>query len=128
MARILVVEDDQDMANLLSARLRQYGHAVMTARSGPIALHEVGFDFPIDLALLDISLGGMDGFEVLDQLRRHPELDKPNLPAVFLTGLREPEVAQKAHDMHATLLPKPFVSGELQCAILMALKEPAANA
>lgn len=127
MARILVVEDDKDTAQLLAMRLRHYGHAVITAQSGPLALREVGFDFPIDLALLDISLGGMDGFETLDALRRHPELDNPNLPAVFLSGRRESEVAKKAHELHAAFLPKPFVSGELQCAILHALHDEDAN-
>jgi CheY-like chemotaxis protein len=128
MARILIVEDDKDMSNLLSVRLRTYGHLTVAAPSGPLALREVGFDFPIDLALLDISLSGMDGFEVLDALRRHPEIDNPHLPAVFLSGRRKDEVAQQVHDAHATFLPKPFVSGELQCAILHALNDETANA
>lgn len=121
VARILIVEDDRDTAQLLASRLRTYGHTIITAPSGPLALSQVGFDFGVDLALLDVNLGGMDGFEVLDELRRHPELDNPNLPAVFLSGSKDPALQKRAHDMHATYLPKPFVSGELQGAILVAL-------
>jgi CheY-like chemotaxis protein len=122
MARILIVENDRDTAQLLATRLHGYGHTVIGATSGPIALRQVGLDFPIDLALLDISLGGMDGFEVLEELRRHPELDNPHLPAVFLTGSKDAETHRRAATLGATLLHKPFVSGELQCAILVALK------
>lgn len=122
MARILIVENDKDTSRLLSMRLHSYGHGVTVAQSGPLALQLVGIDFPIDLALLDIDLGGMDGFEVLDRLRRHPELDNPRLPAVFLSGSKDPEMVRRATALGATFLHKPFVSGELQCAILMALK------
>lgn len=121
MARILIVENDRDTANLLAQRLHGFGHACLVAQSGPIALKEVGIDFPIEVAILDINIGGMDGFEILEALRRHPELDNPNLPAVFVSGSKDPEDAKRAHAMGATYLPKPFVSGQLQGAILVAL-------
>ena len=63
----------------------------------------------------------MNGFTLLQELRRHPELDKPRLPAVFLTGHASAEHAAKAKEIGATFLTKPFVSGELQGAILQAL-------
>jgi CheY-like chemotaxis protein len=121
VARILIVEDDRDVTQLLVSRLHGYGHVITTAPSGPIALKRVGFDFQIDIAVLDINLPGMDGFELLDELRRHPELDNPRLPAVFLSGSKEHEDQERAIAMRATYLPKPFVSGELQGAILVAL-------
>ena len=121
MARILVVEDDLDTANLLNIRLRSYGHAVVTAPSGNLAIHMVGLDFPIELVLLDIDLHGMDGFDVLEQLRRHPELENPTLPAIFLSGSSNPEHRRRANELGASFLAKPFVSGELQVAILQTL-------
>jgi DNA-binding response OmpR family regulator len=124
VARILIVENDRDTAQLLATRLHDYGHSVIGAPSGPLALKQVGLDFPIDIAVLDIDLGGMNGFELLSELRRHPELDNPRLPAVFLTGSTEPEVSVRAHELGATVLHKPFVSGQLQCAVLMALNQP----
>lgn len=124
MARILIVDDDRDVANLLAHRLHEFGHACLVAASGPIALREVGLDFPIELALLDINLTGMNGFDLLEELRRHPELDNPNLPAVFLSGSKDPAHAERAQALGSVYLPKPFVSGELQGAILQALKTP----
>ena len=121
VARILIVEDDRDTTQLLSTRLHGYGHTIITAPSGPLALHEVGFEFQIDVALLDVNLPGMDGFELLESLRRHPELDNPRLPAIFLSGDKDPAIQERAHAMGAAFLPKPFVSGELQGAILVAL-------
>lgn len=120
MARILVVEDDADIAHLLGRRLQSYGHIVRIAPNGPLAIHSVGFDFEIDVVLLDVHLPGQLGFDVLEQLRRHPELDNPNLPAVFLSGSVDQEIEDRAHQMGCSFLRKPFVSGELQGAILKA--------
>jgi CheY-like chemotaxis protein len=121
MARVLIVEDDSDTAQLLAQRVRAFGHTFLIAQSGPIALNEVGIDFPIDVALLDVHLHGMNGFDLLEQLRRHPELDNPRLPAVFLSGSKNPEHVERAKQMGAAYLVKPFVSGELQGALLVAL-------
>ncbi len=120
MASILIVEDDADVAQLLARRLRAYGHTATTAPSGRLALSMVGVDFVPDVVLLDVQLPGMDGFELLEQLRRHPELDSPKLPCVFLSGSGNPEYAERGRSMNATYLVKPFVSGELQGAILQA--------
>jgi len=120
MARILIVEDDADIAHLLARRLRSYGHVVITAPSGRMAMNLVGMDFAPEVALLDVQLPGMNGFEVLDELRRHPELDNPTLPCVFLSASSKPEDIARGRAMGAAYLTKPFVSGELQGAILHA--------
>lgn len=121
MAKILVVEDDADVAQMLARRLRTFGHEVVTAPSARLALNSVGLDFPIEIAVLDVNLPGTNGFELLEQLRRHPELMNPHLPAVFLSASVSMENRQRAHAMGSTYLTKPFVSGELQGAILSAL-------
>lgn len=123
MARVLVVEDDADIAQLLSRRLRGYGHDVLTAPSARMAISLVGLDFPADVVLLDVRLPGMDGFDLLEELRRHPELENPHLPAVFLSGTNTKDNIQRSKDMGATYLTKPFVSGELQGAIVHALNQ-----
>ena len=120
MARVLIVEDDGDIARLLARRLRSYGHNVLVAPTGGMAMRLVGIDFPVEVVIMDINLPGDRGFEVLEQLRRHPELDNPGLPAVFLSGSSDPSDEERAHAMGATFLRKPFVSGELQGAILHA--------
>ena len=122
---MLIVEDDGDIASLLARRLRTYGHVVTVAPSARMAINMVGIDFPVDVALLDVMLPGMNGFDLLEELRRHPELDNAALPAVFLSATTSSENVARAQEMGATYLTKPFVSGELQGAILTALGQVA---
>jgi CheY-like chemotaxis protein len=81
--RIMVVEDNVDSADSLSLLLRLYGHEVVVARTGPIAL-ESASAFRPDVVLLDIGLPGMDGYEVARRLREKPDMRGVTLCA--LTG------------------------------------------
>jgi DNA-binding response OmpR family regulator len=72
MKRILVVEDDPDIALSLRLKLeRDGGFEVQTASDGAAGLR-LAFDRPPDLVLLDVNLPGMDGFEVCRHLRNDP--------------------------------------------------------
>ncbi|MEM1116925.1 MAG: response regulator transcription factor [Bacteroidota bacterium] len=72
--RLLVVEDDDDLRDLLATRFTDAGYAVATAASGPDALVAVEAETP-DLVLLDVMLPGIDGVEVCRRLRaEHPLL------------------------------------------------------
>ena len=79
-ARLLVVEDEPNILELLSMSLRFAGFDVMTASTGPDALNRARESRP-DLVLLDVMLPGMDGFEVARGLRRDGQV-----PVVFLTA------------------------------------------
>ena len=81
--RVLVVEDNIDAGDSLSMLLRLYGHTVLVARTGPTAL-EVAATFHPALALIDIGLPGMDGYEVARRLRADPAFTGTTLCA--LTG------------------------------------------
>ena len=81
--RILVVDDNVDAADLLSDALTGLGYETRTAYDGPSAL-EVAADFDPDIALLDIGLPAMDGYELARRLRGRP-LAKP-LRLIALTG------------------------------------------
>jgi signal transduction histidine kinase/CheY-like chemotaxis protein len=70
-ARILVVDDNVDVADSLAALLKELGHDVRMAHAGPQAL-ELAQDFRPEVVLLDIGLPGMDGYEVARRLRREP--------------------------------------------------------
>ncbi len=71
--RILVVDDEEDIRDLLGDRLRMYGYEVFTASYGAEALEKVDEMFP-ELVLLDILLPDMDGIEVLSRIKgEHPE-------------------------------------------------------
>lgn len=67
--KILIVEDEEDILNLLEYHLRSAGFKVVTATTGLDALKAAGQHHP-DLVLLDLMLPGMDGFEVCRELKR----------------------------------------------------------
>ena len=80
-ARLLVVEDEETILELLSGSLRFAGFEVMTAASGAEALRAVAASRP-DLVLLDIMMPDGDGFEVVRRLRSAG----PDVPVIFLTA------------------------------------------
>ncbi|HET8561343.1 MAG TPA: response regulator transcription factor, partial [Marmoricola sp.] len=80
-ARLLVVDDEPNILELLAASLRFAGFEVVTARNGMEALRAAATDQP-DLLVLDVMMPGLDGFEVVRRLRR----DGVDAPVVFLTA------------------------------------------
>ncbi len=81
--KILVVDDNEDVAETLAELLQQKGHLVRVAHDGPAALR-IPDDFIPDLALLDIGLPVMDGYELARRIRERDELQHVLL--VALTG------------------------------------------
>lgn len=71
--KILVIDDEQSILNLVSAYLRPEGYEVYTAADGPSGLKAARAYRP-DLVVLDIMLPGMDGIEVLSRLRRESDV------------------------------------------------------
>jgi PAS domain S-box-containing protein len=86
--RILVVDDNRDSADSLSVLLKLMGNEVRTAYDGPTALKEADHFRP-ELALLDLGMAGMSGFELARHLRAHPELQEVVLVAVTGWGQKE---------------------------------------
>ncbi len=85
-ARVLVVDDEESLVEMVASALRYGGFEVATATSGADALSAVR-TLAVDLVVLDVNLGDMDGFEVCDQLRR----DGHQIPVIFLTARDQPE-------------------------------------
>src|SRR5277367_5068789 len=86
-ARLLVVDDEKTILELLAGSLRFAGFEVMTAASGAEALRVVATSRP-DLVLLDVMMPDGDGFEVVRRMR----LSGPHVPVIFLSardGVRE---------------------------------------
>lgn len=81
--RILVIEDTPELAELVDIVLRASGHKVRTAADGPQGLLLAQLQVP-DLILVDVQLPGMDGFEILRQLRRDARFNE--CPIVALTA------------------------------------------
>lgn len=106
--RILVVEDDDGIRDLVDLVLSSAGYEVLTAPNGAAALQLVGHVHP-DLVLLDMRMPVMDGWEFARQYRARPE---PHAPILVLTAARD--AAVRAAEIHANgYLGKPFDMQEL---------------
>lgn len=82
-ARILVVDDERDLAELLSYNLKRRGYEVVVAMDGREALAKATKQTP-DIILLDLMLPGLSGIEVAERLREDPETAE--IPIVMLTA------------------------------------------
>lgn len=108
--KILVVDDDADIRQLLSDRLKASGYHPYTAIDGPQALSAV-LSESFGGMILDIGIGQMDGLEVLRQIR----VWNQQIPIIMITASGSQELAVKAIGMGAqAYLLKPFDAGELQ--------------
>ena len=108
LGRVLVVEDDDEIADVLRRSLRQEGHEVRTALDGEEAL-EAARDFSPDLVVLDLGLPKLDGVEVCRQLRTASDV-----PILILTARTDTADRVKGLDAGADdYLVKPFERAEL---------------
>jgi len=94
-ARVLVVDDNADAAGMLAESVRAMGHVTAIAYDGPSALR-VAADFHPDVALLDIGLPVMDGYELAHQLRALPGL--ASLALIAVTGYGQPSDRARARE------------------------------
>lgn len=125
MGRVLLVEDDEDIRNLVAHRLRGGGHKTLVAGDAEQALQLVDERGAPELLVLDVGLPGMDGFELLSVLRERVSV--PDLPAVFLTArVLDADIA-RGRSMGATYLTKPFVASALLNAVDKALGQRASG-
>src|SRR6267142_4077447 len=79
--KILVVDDEQSMAQFLAIVLRKEGYQVSTVSNGKDALEKVKAE-PFDVVITDIKMPGMDGIQLLQQIKKHD----PSLPVVIMTA------------------------------------------
>ena len=85
-ARILVVDDDDSLRELLRMHLASAGYEVSTAADGISAGYQV-LKNPPDLILSDVNMPHMDGFEFVAALKSDATL--PNIPVIFLTSMED---------------------------------------
>ncbi len=111
MANILVVEDERLIAGLLKETLEMEGYQVVTALNGRDAVRHAFHETP-HLVILDIMLPGIDGYEVISQLRSHPKT--MHVPVVVLSALGEMAHKVRAYDNDVDgYITKPFDTDEL---------------
>lgn len=96
--KILLVEDDETLAQVYKQRLALEGFDVKHASNGEEAL-SVAVNYMPDLVLLDIMMPRMSGFDVLDILRNTPATR--NVRVIMLTALGQPKDQERAKEMGA---------------------------
>lgn len=108
MSRILVVEDDDDLSDMLRYKLESEGYDVTVQSDGTDAWeHLDDADELPDIVLLDVMLPGLDGFGVLKRIRDDPAME--DLPVVLLTGRGKEDDVVKGLELGADdYVTKPF--------------------
>lgn len=107
MARILVIEDEAAVLEMLSDELGVQGHAVIEARNGEEGLQKFVDEKP-DLVLCDRDMPKMSGYDLLTTVREK-HADMGGIPFVFLTALSDPrDKAAVAHLNPAGYIEKPL--------------------
>ncbi|NLF01227.1 MAG: response regulator, partial [Anaerolineales bacterium] len=82
-ATLLLVDDDADLLGLLQRRLEDAGYEVVVAEGGPQALVSLTRRWP-DLAIVDLLMPTMDGFQVAEEIKR-----RGDIPVIFLTSVQD---------------------------------------
>lgn len=118
--RILLVEDDDEVAALVSEMLGQLGYEVTHAASGAAALGALADGRAVDLVFSDIMMpGGMNGVELAREIKRR----RSDIPVLLTSGYSEAAV-QDAELAGLQILPKPYHIDELAAALSAAKSEP----
>ncbi len=96
MPRILIVDDEAGMVDVLKGFLSSRGYLVSTAADGPEALQKVQDEAP-DAVLLDVNLPRMNGLEVLRRIRK----SDPEVGVIMVSGLTDEETGRAAFALGA---------------------------
>jgi len=106
MSRILLVDDDVDLAELVMTKLTAEGHEVYTINTGDGAF-EKAKEIKPDILILDIMLPGVTGYQISRRIRKDPEIYKVGI--LILTALgEEPEIMHGLEQGADDYLAKPF--------------------
>jgi CheY-like chemotaxis protein len=96
--KILIVEDDTFLQGLTATKLSKEGYEVLTASNGEDAVKKVTTEVP-DFVLLDLVLPGIDGFGILEQIRKNEKTKA--IPVIIFSNLAEDKDIQRAKELGA---------------------------
>ncbi len=116
--RFLLVEDNQHMRSIVTTLLA--GAGMHDVREAPDSLSAIRMmrDAPVDIALIDFQLSGMDGVELTRQIRRSPSSPDPYLAVIMITGHSERSRVMEARDAGVTeFVVKPLTARALLARI-----------
>jgi DNA-binding response OmpR family regulator len=116
---VLVADDDPDILKLVTLRLERDGYEVVGAANGEQAL-EHAFERTPDLALIDVSMPKLDGYEVAQRLRRSDATK--TIPIILLTArAQDSDVARGVEAGADDYVKKPFSTADLRSRVQAAL-------
>jgi len=111
---ILIVEDDKFLRDLIIKKLDTEGYETAFVVGGEEALKKIGEEKP-DLVLLDLILPGIDGYEVLKQMKNNSSDDIKKIPVIILSNLGQRDDVEKGINLGAVdfLIKAHFTPGEI---------------
>jgi CheY-like chemotaxis protein len=124
MPKILIADDEPDVLEIMAKKVTAAGYEVVTAPDGQIAWEKIVIEKP-DVVLLDLTMPGLHGFEVLEKLRKKPPFEKW-CPVVIISAHNELSDIQRGFQLEAEhYLTKPCTAQEILKAIelVLSLKE-----
>jgi len=98
MKKILFIEDEEVLRNLLHKKLTHEGYNVITAQDGEVGIEMIRKEKP-DLILLDILMPKKTGFEVMEEVNKDEELKK--IPIIIISNSGQPVELEKAKELGA---------------------------
>ena len=121
MAKILIVEDDKFLRELIARKLTAENYQTVEAIDGEEGLKKIKEEKP-DLVLLDLILPGIDGFEVLSKIKEDPSL--ASIPVIILSNLGQREDVERGMKLGAVdyLVKAHFTPNEIIEKVKAALK------
>ena len=103
--KLLLIEDDRNVADMLATAFRDEGHTTTVKHSGEAGLSQLGLERP-DAVVLDVLLPKMNGIEVL----RHIRASDPTLPVIIISGFATPGQLDEARRLGVTeIISKPHI-------------------
>lgn len=110
-----MIDDDPRVLSVTTAILRRAGYEVLTATAPESALELLSTNPQIAIALVDVVLPGMNGYDLASEIRRVA----PPTRIVYMSGFRSDHIQQAVDDL---VLPKPFTVGALVATVAAALE------
>lgn len=119
--KILVIDDEEWLREMIQLALRQRGYDVIEAQNGPEGIEKARKELP-DLILCDVNMGKVDGYLTLAALRT--EAPTAAIPFILMTGLADNAGMRHGMELGADdYLPKPFTTDVLYAAVEARLKK-----
>ena len=115
--RVLVIDDDPSVREVVRSLLASFGYECQTAADGASGLTRFDAEGGWDLVLTDLAMPEMSGWEVVAAIRRRAA----TMPIVLITGLSDPDVMRRASEWRLRILTKPFSGQTLKAAVVEAL-------